>query len=126
MYKKAVQENVIHSFKPTSTMEIYGKWGKGACEFCDEQLKAMFIFNQGMKDEPTILVYHKITVEAENVEDVNLQEPRDKVGDQERLKYHFKNQIWMENVRLNSQYLVRKLRTKREKEERQRTQKGKK
>ena len=37
--KKAVQENVIHSFKPTSTKEIYEKWGKGVCEFCDEQLK---------------------------------------------------------------------------------------
>ena len=34
-----------------------------------------------------VIVYHKMTVEAENVqeeEDVNVQEPRDKVGDQEK------------------------------------------
>ena len=37
--RKAFLENVIHSFKPTSTKEIYEKWGKGVCEFCDEQLK---------------------------------------------------------------------------------------
>ena len=89
----------IYSFKPTSTREIYEKWGKGICEFCDEQLEetelsghdgshmecSMLIFNQGMKDE--LMVNHKMTVEAENVEDeddVNVQELRDKDGDQEK------------------------------------------
>ncbi|CAO2830881.1 unnamed protein product [Amaranthus hypochondriacus] len=83
MCKKAVQENVIHSFKQTSTKEIYEKWGKGICEFCNEQLEetqlsghdcshkeySMLILHQGMRDELMVIVYHEKTEEADHEED---------------------------------------------------------
>ena len=106
--KKAVQENVIHSFKPTSTKEIYEKWGKGV--FCDEQLKetelsvhdcshkeySMFIFNQGMKDELMVIVYHEKTEEAHHEADEVEDGDLGKIEDQltvlgEKMKYNEKN-----------------------------------
>lgn len=36
MLLRAVRNDIIHSFKPTSTSEIYEKIGKRICEFCDE------------------------------------------------------------------------------------------
>ncbi|CAO2814191.1 unnamed protein product, partial [Amaranthus hypochondriacus] len=82
MCKKAVQEDVIHSFKPTSTKEIYEKLEKGVCEFCDEQLEetelaghdcshkeySMLILHQGMRDKLMVIVYHETTKVEESEE----------------------------------------------------------
>ena len=68
-----VQDNVIHLFKSTSMNNIYEKWGKGICEFCDEQLEetelaghhcshkafSMLYLHEGMKDELMVIVYHE-------------------------------------------------------------------
>ena len=90
MCKRAAQDNVIHSFKPTSMNGIYEKWGKGISEFCDEQLEeielaghdcshktfSMLYLHEGMKDELLVIVYHE-TTKAENkvsIEEVEVLE----------------------------------------------------
>lgn len=80
MLKMAIYSNIIHSFKSTSINEIYEKWGKRICDYCDEQLDeielsrhvcshngySILYLHEGRKDELMVIVYHKKTKEAEN------------------------------------------------------------
>ncbi|CAO2822986.1 unnamed protein product [Amaranthus hypochondriacus] len=45
MLQRAVQNDIIHSFKPTSTDEIHEKIGKGMCELCDEYVTEAELWN---------------------------------------------------------------------------------
>ena len=81
MLKLVVQSNVIHSFKSTSTNEIYEKWGNGTCEVGDEHFNtelsvhecnykgfSLHILHQGMNDELIAIAYHE-TTEVEEIEE---------------------------------------------------------
>ena len=73
MLKRDIQRGIIHSFKPTSTNDIYENWGRGICEFCDEHVDAakmaehdcsqkgvsLFILLQEKKDELMAIVYQE-------------------------------------------------------------------
>ena len=87
MLQKAVQNDIIHSFKTTSTNEIYEKMEKGICEICDEHLDSkhecshkgysLLILHQDMENELMAFVFHK-----ERKEDI--QEEVVRVDDMER------------------------------------------
>ena len=73
MFQRAVQNDIIHSFKPTSTKEIYEKIGKGICEFCYEFVAeaemaehecghkafSLLILHRDMENELMAFVFHK-------------------------------------------------------------------
>ena len=69
MLQRVVQNGFIHSFKPTSTNEIYKKLAKGICEIYDEHFDSehecshngfsLLILHPEMKDVLMVFVYQK-------------------------------------------------------------------
>jgi hypothetical protein len=92
MLKGVIQRGIIHTFKPTSTNEIYENWGKGICEICDEHFDvelsehecshkefSLLILHQEIKDELMVIVNQEVKKEEDQEKSVKVDDMGKKV-----------------------------------------------
>ena len=97
MLQRAAQNGFIQSFKPTSTHEIYEKFGKRICEICDEHVDSehshkgcsLLILHQERKDELMAFVFHKERKDVHE-ESVKVDDEEQKVRELDNCKFNLK------------------------------------
>ena len=102
MLQRAVQNGLIQSFKPISTNEIYGKFGKGNCEIFDERFDpkhefshngySLLILHQEREDELMALVFHKERKENVHEESIKVEDKGEEVREPDKCEVQLTDQ----------------------------------